>query len=64
MHRAVFIVRRGGDDLGRFTGVVERVRSGQKTRVEGIADISAAIEAMLARADAEDPRVAERDQPP
>ena len=34
-HQAVFIVRLARDPTGRVTGVVERVRTGEKERVRG-----------------------------
>jgi hypothetical protein len=49
LHRAVFIVRLDRDPLGRVTGVVERVRTGEKARVEALADVGPLLAAMLAR---------------
>jgi hypothetical protein len=47
--RAVFILRLERDALGRVTGVVERVRTGEKARVETLADVGPVLAAMLAR---------------
>ena len=47
--RAVFILRLERDALGRVTGVVERVRTGEKARVETLADVEPVLAAMLAR---------------
>ena len=49
LHRAVFIVRLDRDDLGRIRGVVERVRTGEKARVETVDDVGQILAAMLAR---------------
>jgi hypothetical protein len=47
-HRpAIFIVRLDRDPLGRVTGLVERVRTGEKARVEGLVDVGPLIAAML-----------------
>lgn len=48
-----FIVRITRDEAGRLTGVVERVRTGEKARFDGLDGIAAAIARMVA-ADRED----------
>jgi hypothetical protein len=48
-HQAVFIVRLARDPTGRVTGVVERVRTGEKERVVLVEDIGSILNAMLAR---------------
>ncbi len=53
LHRAVFIVRLDRDGLGRVTGVVERVRTGEKAKVDGLEDVGGLLAAMLARGEAE-----------
>jgi hypothetical protein len=45
-----FIVRLSRDETGRLTGIVERVRTGQKERFEGLAAIAPLI-ARMAEAD-------------
>lgn len=52
-HRAVFIVRLDRDPLGRVSGVVERVRTGEKARVGAVEEVSAVLAAMLARDEGE-----------
>jgi hypothetical protein len=47
--RAIFIVRVDRDEAGRVTGVVERVRTGEKVRVEALADVGRILAAMLER---------------
>jgi hypothetical protein len=42
-----FIVRVSRNESGRIAGVVERVRTGEKERVDGLEAISAAIARML-----------------
>jgi hypothetical protein len=42
-----FVVRISRDDAGRVTGVVERVRTGQKERVESFAAIATVIARMV-----------------
>jgi len=42
-----FIVRVSRNESGRIAGVVERVRTGAKERVDGLGAISAAIARML-----------------
>jgi hypothetical protein len=56
LHRAVFIVRLDRDGRGQITGVIERVRTGEKARVESLADVGSLFAAMLARERAEPPR--------
>ncbi len=48
-HQAVFIVRLARDPTGRVTGVVERVRTGEKERVSAVEEIGSILAAMLAR---------------
>jgi hypothetical protein len=48
LRRAVFIVRLEDDDLGRLTGVVERVRTGAKARIDGLDGLGDVLAAMLA----------------
>jgi hypothetical protein len=55
LHRAVFIVRLDRDPGGRVSGVVERVRTGEKARVDALADVGSLLAARLAREDAEPP---------
>jgi hypothetical protein len=50
-YRTTFIIRVERDAEGRVTGVVERVRTGEKTRVETLADVGRVLSAMLARDD-------------
>ena len=45
--RTVFIVRVSRDGDGRVTGVVERVRTGEKVRVEALAEVGPALAALL-----------------
>lgn len=49
LHRAIFIVRLVRDPLGQVTGVVERVRTGEKERVGAVEEVSAILTTMLAR---------------
>jgi hypothetical protein len=42
-----FVIRLTSDDLGRVTGVVERVKTGLKTRVEGLDAVGRAIGEMI-----------------
>jgi hypothetical protein len=49
LHRAIFIVRLDRDEHGRVSGVVERVRTGEKARVDALADLGPVLAAMLAR---------------
>lgn len=48
-HSATFIVRLARDPTGRLTGVVERVRTGEKERVAAVEEIGSILAAMLAR---------------
>ena len=48
LRRAVFIVRLEDDDRGRLTGVVERVRTGVKARIDGLEELGDVLAAMLA----------------
>jgi hypothetical protein len=43
-----FIVRLDRDEAGRLTGIVERVRTGEKAQVHGIDEVGAAIARMFA----------------
>jgi len=52
-HRAVFIVRLDRDPRGLITGVLERVRTGEKARIDGLADLSRLLTEMLAREETE-----------
>lgn len=45
-----FVVRLSRDEAGRVTGIVERVRTGEKARFEGVAAIATVI-ARMAEAD-------------
>jgi hypothetical protein len=47
---ATFIVRVSRDSVGSMSGVVEWVRTGEKTRFHGLAAISEAIARMLQQA--------------
>jgi hypothetical protein len=38
-HRAVFIVRLARDPRGQVTGVLERRRTGEKARIDGLVDV-------------------------
>jgi hypothetical protein len=56
-----FIVRLARDAAGRVTGIVERVRTGEKERFEGVAAIATVIARMgaidhIPSEEAEDPR--------
>jgi hypothetical protein len=42
-----FIVRIRQDDAGRLSGVVERVRTGEKVQFHGLATLSRAIASLL-----------------
>jgi hypothetical protein len=55
LQRTVFIVRLDRDPRGRITGVVERVRTGEKARVDALADVGKVLAALLARDDGERP---------
>jgi hypothetical protein len=52
VHLAVFIVRLARDPTGRVTGVVERVRTGEKERVAAVEEIGRVLAAMLGREEA------------
>jgi hypothetical protein len=52
VHQAVFIVRLTRDPTGRVTGVVERVRTGEKERVAAVEEIGQVLAAMLGREEA------------
>jgi hypothetical protein len=43
-----FVVRLARDAAGRVTGIVERVRTGEKERFEGVAAIATVIARMAA----------------
>jgi hypothetical protein len=47
--RATFIVRLTRDQGGQITGVVERVRTGEKASVATLAEVGAVLAEMLAR---------------
>ena len=47
-HRVVFIVRLDRDDGGRVRGSVERVRTGEKAPVDGLASVGEIRATMLA----------------
>jgi hypothetical protein len=55
-----FIVRLARDETGRLTGIVERVRTGEKERFEGLAAIATVLARMArpnhSRSEEEDPR--------
>ena len=55
LHHAIFIVRLDRDVRGRISGVVERVRTGEKARVESLDGLGEVLIAMLAVENA-DPR--------
>jgi hypothetical protein len=42
-----FVVRLSRDEAGRVTGIVERVRTGEKERFEGLAAIATSIARMV-----------------
>jgi hypothetical protein len=46
--KMTFIVRLTRDEIGRITGVVEQVKTGLKTRVEGLDAVGPAIGDMIA----------------
>lgn len=52
VHQAVFIVRLARDPTGRVTGLVERVRTGEKERVAAVEEIGQVLAAMLGREEA------------
>jgi len=47
-HHAIFIVRLDADAGGRLTGVVERVLTGEKARVDALDRVGQVLAAMLA----------------
>jgi hypothetical protein len=49
LRRAIFIVRLDRDPLGKVSGIVERVRTGEKARVEALTDLGRVLAALLAR---------------
>jgi hypothetical protein len=49
LHHAVFIVRLDRDDGGGVSGVIERVRTGEKARVDSLDGVGQTLAAMLAR---------------
>jgi hypothetical protein len=53
-HQAVFIVRLARDPTGRVTGVVERVRTGEKERVAAVEEIGSILAEMLGREGSEE----------
>jgi hypothetical protein len=53
--QAVFIVRLARDAAGKVTGVVERVRNGQKERFTALEEVGAIVAQMLAEDEAEAP---------
>ena len=54
--RAIFIVRLARDELGRVSGVIERVRTGAKVPVDSLARVGEVLAEMLAADAAERPR--------
>ena len=48
LRHAIFIVRVDRHPGGKVTGVIERVRTGEKVRVETLADVEQVLAAMLA----------------
>ncbi|MGH2625099.1 MAG: hypothetical protein ACRDHY_00430 [Anaerolineales bacterium] len=55
IHRVTFIVRLARDPNGHVTGVVERVRTGEKAPVAAVEDVGVIVAEMLAREEAEEP---------
>lgn len=55
VRRTVLIIRLDQDPCGRVTGVIERVRTGEKARVEALADVGPVLAAMLGREEPEWP---------
>jgi hypothetical protein len=53
-HLAVFIVRLARDPTGRVTGVVERVRTGEKERFAEVEEIGSILAEMLGREESEE----------
>lgn len=54
IRQTVFIVRLARDSAGHVTGVVERVRTGQKERVTVVHEIGTILDAMLSRDESEE----------
>jgi hypothetical protein len=52
--RLSFIVRLGRNSSGGFVGVIERVRTGEKSRVVAVEEVGAVLAEMLAREDSGD----------
>jgi hypothetical protein len=52
-YRAVFIVRLDRDPGGQLTGVLERVRTGEKVRIDSLTDVGLRLAEMLAREEAD-----------
>jgi hypothetical protein len=50
-----FVLRVARDEAGRLTGIVERVRTGEKQRFEGLGAIAPLIAQMLRSEDAQTP---------
>ena len=50
--RATFILRLNRDALGQISGVIERVRTGEKRRVGALEDISTVLQTMLRETEA------------
>jgi len=55
LHRAVFIVRLDRDALGRVTGVIERVRTGEKARVVSLMELGELLATLWERGEVEPP---------
>ena len=55
LHHAVFIVRLSLDAAGRIGGVVERVRTGEKVRLDALSTVGQILAAMLTRGDSPGP---------
>jgi hypothetical protein len=51
IQRITFIVRLAREPSGQVTGVVERVRTGEKAPVGAVEDVGAILAEMLGRAD-------------
>lgn len=49
-----FVVRLTRDKAGRFTGVVEKVKTGRKARIDGLEAIGRAIADMIAGSSTDD----------
>ena len=46
-HHAIFIVRLDADTSGRITGIVERVLTGEKARIDGLERVGQLLSSML-----------------